>query len=63
MGAQEIAVGEGPGVFLERITGGDQEEVTLRAAGEGGALESVTKRRQIRNGRTEWEGGGRLIRW
>ena len=26
------AAGEGPGVFLERISGEDQEEVTSRAA-------------------------------
>ena len=29
MSAWERVVEEGPGVFLERISGGDQEEVTL----------------------------------
>ena len=33
--AQEITVGEDPGVFLESISGGDQDEVTTRAAGGG----------------------------
>ena len=29
------SVGEVPGVFLERISGGDQEEVTPRASDRG----------------------------
>ena len=35
MSARVRAVGEGPGIFLKRISGGDQEEVTSRAAGGG----------------------------
>ena len=33
MSVQERVAGEGTGVFLERIPGGDKEEVNLRAAG------------------------------
>ena len=35
MSAQERVVGEVPGVFLERISGGGQEEVTSREAKQG----------------------------
>ena len=33
--ARARMVGEVPDIFLERISGGDQEEVTLRVAGGG----------------------------
>ena len=33
MVAWEREVEEGPGIFLEKISGGDQEVVTLRAVG------------------------------
>ena len=33
--ARSREVREGPGVFLERISGGDQEEVTPRASDRG----------------------------
>ena len=33
MSARARVAGEGTGVFLERIPGGDKEEVNLRAAG------------------------------
>ena len=33
MSARSRAVGEGPSVFLDMISGGDQEEVTLRVSG------------------------------
>ena len=36
MRARARVVGEGPGIFLERIPGGDQEEVTLITAGGEG---------------------------
>ena len=35
MSARERVVGEVPGVFLERISGGGQEEVTSREAKQG----------------------------
>ena len=35
MTAWTRSVGEGPGFFLGRISGSDQEEVTLRAAAGG----------------------------
>ena len=41
-------------VFLERISGGDKEKVTSRDAGGRGASESVPRRRQSGDGRTEW---------
>ena len=36
MSAWARAVGDGPGVFLERISGGDHEEVTSKEAKGGG---------------------------
>ena len=48
-------MGEGPGVFLERIPGGNKEEVTSRAAGGGGVFgskeEEEWRRKNIVGGR------------
>ena len=37
---QARSMGEGPDVFLERIPGGDQEKVTLRATGWGAGVDA-----------------------
>ena len=51
--ARSRAVGDGPRALIERIPGGDQEEVTLRAAGRAwGESESEASRRESGDGRT-----------
>ena len=62
MNAQTRSVGEGTGVFIGMISGGDQEEVTSREYGRRGALESPLRRRHSGDRVKEWDGGGKLIR-
>ena len=60
MNTRKRMVVEGLVVFVERISGGDQEKVTSRDAGRG-ASEFVSRKRRSGDRKTEWGGRGRLI--